>query len=250
MDKSARMTELKAGPDDGLEEGQFTAYASVFGNIDSYGDKVIKGAFVNTLEAWAKSGNEIPLLFGHNMADPDFNIGHIVEAKEDDHGLFVKGQIDLEGPKGAQVYRLLKGKRLSQFSFAYDVLEGAWTETKDESFYELRELKLYEVSMVPIGANQETELLAVKAATEHATRFVQEVKAGRVLSSKNETSLRDAHQQLSAAADQIAEVLSKVESENDQEKNAAPDAVKADADGIADELEVAELWARMHRLTP
>ena len=35
-----------AGPDDGLKEGQFRAYASVFGNVDSYGDIVEKGAFV------------------------------------------------------------------------------------------------------------------------------------------------------------------------------------------------------------
>jgi uncharacterized protein len=34
--------QLKAGPQDGLSEGQFVAYASVFGNIDSYGDVVVK----------------------------------------------------------------------------------------------------------------------------------------------------------------------------------------------------------------
>ena len=38
-----------AGPEDGLEEGEFEALVSVFGNIDSYGDKVMKGAFANTL---------------------------------------------------------------------------------------------------------------------------------------------------------------------------------------------------------
>jgi hypothetical protein len=54
-------------------------------------------------------------------------------------------------------------------SFAYDVLEGgeAQREKADgekETVYELRKLKLYEVSVVPIGANQETSILAVKAA--------------------------------------------------------------------------------------
>lgn len=162
---------VKAGPGDGLAEGEFTAYASVFGNKDSYGDVVIPGAFADTLAEWKSSGNVIPLLFGHNMSDPDYNIGYVKDAAEDDHGLLVTNQLDLENPKAVQVYRLLKGRRLSQMSFAYDVLEGgeaqrlkALDSTDTETVYELRKLKLYEVSVVPIGANQETEILAVKAA--------------------------------------------------------------------------------------
>lgn len=161
---------IKAGPDDGLAEGEFTAYASVFGNKDSYGDVVLPGAFAETLTEWKDSGNVIPLLFGHNMSDPDYNIGSVVEAKEDDRGLLVRNQLDLENSKALQVYRLLKGRRLSQMSFAYDVLEGGEAQREKsaggdtETVYELRKLKLYEVSVVPIGANQETEILAVKAA--------------------------------------------------------------------------------------
>lgn len=37
--------DVKAGPDSGLAEGEFLAYASVFGNKDSYGDVVMPGAF-------------------------------------------------------------------------------------------------------------------------------------------------------------------------------------------------------------
>lgn len=161
---------IKAGPDDGLAEGEFTAYASVFGNKDSYGDVVLPGAFAETLTEWKDSGNVIPLLFGHNMSDPDYNIGSVIEAKEDDRGLLTRNQLDMENPKAVQVYRLLKGRRLSQMSFAYDVLEGGEAQREKsaggdtEMVYELRKLKLYEVSVVPIGANQETEILAVKAA--------------------------------------------------------------------------------------
>ena len=75
--------KIKAGPADGLAEGQFSAYTSVFGNRDSYGDVVVEGAFKETLDEWAASGDAIPLLFGHNMSDPDFNIGHVVDATED-----------------------------------------------------------------------------------------------------------------------------------------------------------------------
>lgn len=182
--------KIKAGPDDGLGEGVFTAYASVFGNVDSYGDVVAKGAFEKDLKRWEESGNPIPLLFGHNMTDPDFNLGHVTDATEDDHGLLVTAQLDLENPKAMQTYRMLKGRRINQMSFAYDVLDA--DEAEDDEGVKannLRELKLYEVSVVTIGANQETEVLAVKA---NAEALATAAKAGRTLSSKNETALRDA----------------------------------------------------------
>lgn len=218
--------QVKAGPADGLNEGEFTAYASVFGNKDSYGDIVVQGAFANTLAEWKDSGNPIPLLFGHNMSDPDFNIGHLTAAAEDDHGLLVSGQLDLENPKAAQVYRMLKGKRVNQMSYAYDVIEGGETTTDGDYSYELRELKLYEVSIVTIGANQDTEILAVKSAAD-ALR----VKAGRALSAKNEDAIKSVQTQLSEASKALGEVLSSVDQDDDQEKaSGTPEAKSGDDD--------------------
>lgn len=208
--------KIKAGPADGLAEGQFSAYASVFGNRDSYGDVVVAGAFEETLAEWSASGDAIPLLFGHNMSDPDFNIGHVVDATEDAKGLLVTCQLDLESTKGAQTYRLLKGRRIRQMSFAYDVLDGAFAELDGEDVYELRRLKLYEVSLVTVGANQETEILAVKAASTLA----ESVKAGRVLAQKHIDSLRTAQEAIGAVID-AAEA-------NDQEKASEPASAKSD----------------------
>ena len=101
LTKSATI-EVKAGPDDGLKEGQFTAYASVFGNKDSYGDVVMPGAFSKTLADWLKSGDMIPLLFGHNMSDPDYNIGGVFAAEEDSVGLKISAELDMENPKSVQ----------------------------------------------------------------------------------------------------------------------------------------------------
>lgn len=216
--------QVKAGPDDGLAEGQFSAYASVFGNVDSYGDVVVPGAFADDLKAWEASGNPIPLLFGHNMSDPDYNLGHVIEATEDEKGLLVTAQLDLENPKAMQTYRMLKGRRVNQMSFAYDVLEGgdAQREKADgskESYYELRKLKLYEVSVVTIGANQETEVLAVKTA---ADALLSGTKAGRAISAKNEAELRKAHEA-------IGNVLSAIGQDDDQEKASGTTEAKSDA---------------------
>lgn len=217
MHKSCPAKVKAVGEADGLEEGQFEAIVSVFGNKDSYGDIVVPGAFTETLADWAAKGDPIPVYWSHRMDDPDFNIGYVIDAKETPEGLWVRAQIDLDeaAKKAAQVYRLLKGRRVTQFSFAYDIDEAAWVEKDDQSWYELRKLNLHEVGPTPIGANQETELLAVKAAAQHAERFVAGVKAGRVISAKNETALREAQVSLEGAASQIKNVLSALEPADD-----------------------------------
>lgn len=201
---------VKAGEDDGLSEGVFEAYASTFiREPDAYGDIVAPGAFENTLKEWSESGNTLPVLYGHRMDDPDYNIGGVLEAVEDEHGLRVVGQLDVDTAKGAQVYRLLKGRRVSQMSFAYDIVDSGQVTLDDgRKANELRELKLYEVSIVPVGANQDTEILAVKAATGIVA---DGVKAGRVLSQKNIDSLRKAQEAIGA-------VIADAESRDDQEK--------------------------------
>lgn len=199
--KNMPLVGTKAGPDAGLKDGQFEAYASVFGNVDSYGDVVVEGAFADSLKEWDASGLALPVLWGHNMSDPDYNIGHVTEAVEDERGLKVRAELDLESPKAAQVYRLLKAGRVSQMSFAFDVLDAAMAERDGDDVYELRKLKLYEVSVVPIGANQETEVLAVKGMAEQMTAAVRE---GRELPTKTIDALRgvrDAIDQVISLAD-------------------------------------------------
>lgn len=161
--KDAPARVKAAGYDDGLNDGEFKAIVSVFGNIDSVGDVVVPGAFSDTLEHWKAKGDPIPVIWSHDWSDPYSHLGEVLDAVETTEGLFVHGALDLDNPKAAQVYRLLKGRRVTQFSFAYDVLEGAWVDRDGESYYELRKLKLHEVGPCLLGANQETELLAVKA---------------------------------------------------------------------------------------
>ncbi|HSD16789.1 MAG TPA: HK97 family phage prohead protease [Thermomonas sp.] len=68
------------------ETGKFTGYASVFGGVDSYGDTIIKGAFESTL----RNNGKPKMFFNHEWRMP---IGKYTVAKEDDHGLFVEGEL-------------------------------------------------------------------------------------------------------------------------------------------------------------
>lgn len=162
-----------------LEEGVISGYASVFGNVDSYGDIVAKGAFSKSIEKIEKTGKVISVFYGHNMEDPRANIGRVIELREDGHGLFFKAQLDLSGGTyGRLVYEQLKDGRLDSLSFGFSVIDGANTEAG----YELRELELYEISVVPIPANQEA--------------LITGVKAGRAISAKNMDLIRRAYEAL------------------------------------------------------
>lgn len=228
--KSVPLKGVKAGPDDGLKEGEFIVYASTFTREpDSYGDVVAKGAFLDTIAEWKASGNTLPGLYGHRFDDPDYFVSSASDMGEDDHGWWIKGEFDMDSPKGPQVYRLVKGRRLNQLSFAFDTLEEGPVELEDgRKANELRKLKVYEYSHVPIGANQDTSVVAVKAIADEITGGL---KAGRAISAKNESELRSAH-----AA--IGKVLASLgDADEDQEGKASgtaetkPDASDEASDG-------------------
>ncbi|MGW6872906.1 HK97 family phage prohead protease [Streptomyces xanthophaeus] len=220
-----------AGVADGLAEGQFVAVVSVFGNEDSVGDVVRAGAFTETLAQWDAKGDPIPVIWSHAWGDPFAHVGTVVKAVETLQGLEVTGQIDdLDtNPTSAQVYRLLKGRRVTQFSFAYDVQEGAWVDDESHKYggyYELRRLKLHEVGPCLVGANQETELLAAKA---HG--LARGAKAGRVLSQANYDSLAKAHtaigEVLAAATPEPSKTEEKAIEASSQPVPPAADAIQA-----------------------
>ena len=171
-------------PADGIVEG----YASTFDREpDSYGDVIAKGAFARTLDEWrSKEGDglSIPLLYGHNTDDPMHNIGKVTEAHEDEKGLFVHAEFDADNELAQYARKLTAEGRVYQFSFAYSIRDAGMTTLDDGvDAYELRDLDLYEVSLVQIPANQHAVVTSVKGD-------VAEVKAGRRNSKADEDELR------------------------------------------------------------
>lgn len=157
------------GEDDGsgakLGPGEFIALAAVFDNIDSYGDRMVRGAFADTLEEWRASGDPIPVIWQHNWSDPNAHIGVVLEARETDEGLWYKGRLDIDdNPFALQVYRLMKGRRVTQQSFGFDVLDGRAITDDGVDLFEITRVHLYEVGPCLVGVNQATNLLDIKAA--------------------------------------------------------------------------------------
>ncbi|MFE7462260.1 HK97 family phage prohead protease [Nocardiopsis terrae] len=166
--KSVPVQIKAAGEHEGTDAGVFEAIVAAY-NIDSGGDKITPGAFTKTLAEWTIKGDPLPVIWSHNWGDPDSHIGVVEDAKETDAGLWIKARLDLDEPKAAKVYKLLKGRRVTQFSFGYEVPKGGgeWVEGKSEEepgYFALNEIKLFEVGPCLVGMNQATSLGTVKTA--------------------------------------------------------------------------------------
>lgn len=226
-----------AGPDDEptLAEGEFIAYASTFDrDPDAYGDIIAPGAFTKTLAEWAKKDAPIPLFFGHRLDDPDYNIGEILRAEEDEKGLLVTGRIDLDAGKGPQVYRLVKAGRVRELSFSYQIRDAATVEIEDadgktSEAYELRDLDLLEISLVQVGANRHTSVLAAKSAAQAAA------KAAGDFTAAEQEDLRDALDDLDDARRILTNLLAPDEGEDTEPEDAPEASDDAPAEAADDE---------------
>ena len=177
--KACAKSEIKE--DGGIVKG----YASTFDrDPDCYGDVIAKGAFSKTLEKWAalnEEGRYIPLLWGHDTENPESNIGRVVNAYEDDRGLFVEAEYDAENPRAQYVRKLVNEGRVYQFSFAFEMTDWGTVELEDGTkANEIREVELFEVSLVQIPANQHAtveESKAAKSGRRNSAKDVEQLEA-------------------------------------------------------------------------
>jgi len=144
------------------ESGQVEAVFSLFNSLDSDGDVVVPGA--------VKSGfknDQVPMVWSHKW---DMPIGKGTIAQDDDKAIF-KGEFFMDTESGKEAYNLVKNMGdMQQWSFGYKVNDSEFEKFKDSdgttNARYLKDLTVYEVSPVLVGANQDTYTLAIKSNTE------------------------------------------------------------------------------------
>lgn len=145
-------------------EGVIEGYGSVFGNVDSYGDIVVNGAFDRTLKDADSAGRMPAMLWQHN---PDEPIGVWTEMRQDKRGLVVKGQL-AQTQRGREALELIKMGALSGLSIGYSTVKSSFDE--QSGVRSLLELDLWEVSPVTFPANDAARITAAKSADIKTTR--------------------------------------------------------------------------------
>lgn len=144
------------------DTGEFEGYGSVFGVKDSYSDIIVPGAFQKSLDAWREKGRLPAMLWQHNMSEP---IGVYTEMREDATGLYVKGNLLIDGdPLAKRAHAHMKARSLSGLSIGY--MLNDYEYDKEKGAFLLKELDLWEVSLVTFPANDEARISDVKSLLE------------------------------------------------------------------------------------
>lgn len=166
--------EVKAVGDDGT----FTAYAAVVGNVDKQGDRILPGAFTKTI---AESAGMVPILDQH---DTTVEVGMTTSMKEDGRGLLVTGRLyvdddprnELRAAREALVkmrHRQALGKP-QPMSIGYRAIGPRFGKS---GVRELPEVALGEVSFVTFPANPEAGVLRVKSDGDAVARATFHLEA-------------------------------------------------------------------------
>lgn len=144
------------------DSGEFEGYGSVFGVKDSYSDIVVPGAFLKSLNDWSGKGRLPALLWQHDMSEP---IGVYTEMREDETGLYVKGRLLIDDdPLARRAHAHMKAGSLSGLSIGY--ILNDWEYDRDKGGWLLKEIDLWEVSLVTFPANDEARISEVKSLLE------------------------------------------------------------------------------------
>ena len=148
--------DLKADPEARTVEG----LGSVFGNVDSYGDIVVPGAFAKSL-----ASRQPMMLWQHKS---DHVIGIWDEARETGDGLWLKGRI-LQTTHGNDAYELARHGAIKGLSIGFVTKDSA--VDRKSGHRHLKTLDLHEVSLVTFPANDKANLTRVKSAPDNERDF-------------------------------------------------------------------------------
>jgi HK97 family phage prohead protease len=177
------LLELKAA----AEPGTFSGYGAVFGNVDSYGEVIERGAFKKSLSEWEARGKYPKMLLQHGgwgLGSEDMMpVGQWTSMSEDSRGLKVDGRLfALNTDRGQYIYDGLKSGELDSLSIGFQTVNSRSEIVQEEEIRFLTEIKLWEVSIVTFPANDKALIGSVRSMTNEELRDLEDALGERGLS--------------------------------------------------------------------
>lgn len=183
------------------KSGVISGYASTFNGIDAYGDTITPGAFAETLEK-----RDRPVRMRWNHFGPV--IGKWTELRENQRGLFVKGELTpghsvAEDVKASLSHGAIDGLSIGFYPKEYEIDEAKERRT-------IKKIDLVEVSVVEEPADLRARVTQIKSAIEQAKSL-----------SDFENVLRDAGLSRAAATLLVSRMKSLLQGELEAENRSA-----------------------------
>jgi HK97 family phage prohead protease len=150
--------KLAGAPDKGMLEG----YASVFGLEHESGDYVDPGAFRKTIQERVSKGM-VPYLDSHQW-DVAHTLGSVSDAHEDSKGLHFTAQLS-SAPSVQDFRQKVAEGHIKRNSIGFVALREKWDRGAESKLSRhVQEVKLFEISAVPLADDPGAVILGVKAA--------------------------------------------------------------------------------------
>ncbi len=172
--KRINFAQCKLAPTDPVADiMEFSGYGAVFGNVDSYGDVIEKGAFSAYLADVQSGKQDWPAMLqqhgGWAVSASDLKpVGVYSDLSEDGIGLKTTGI--LAGTQdGTDLYTLMKMQprpAISGLSIGYYVRESAYGGKNDPYDRLLKQIDLVEISIVTFPANGKARIGGVKSIND------------------------------------------------------------------------------------
>ena len=171
MNYKTKQFDIKSVTDTGKITGYFSVYEPV---ADSYGDCIAPGCFTETIKAWEEKGKHIPLVWNHNMDDPELIIGQVDKIEDDEYGPLMTAHF-YDTPKAQAARNLMKEGSVYQFSYAYSI-DSARKPDENEKAADpninqvLEAVSLMEITITPTPAQPLAEMVSVKAGQRNSKK--------------------------------------------------------------------------------
>lgn len=139
-----------------------SGYLASFGNKDSDGDVIIKGAFAKSIAERgpnSSTARKVAYLYQHDMSKP---IGRFKTLMEDETGLYFEAELD-NIPLANDVLSQYKSGTLNQHSIGFRYIWDKVQYDEQNSAFVVKEVDLFEGSVVTMGANENTPYIGVKS---------------------------------------------------------------------------------------
>ena len=149
-------------------KGIVTLYASAFGNVDSDGDIIEKGAFSKTIQERGPQSPRprIKHLFQHDRYNP---IGTPLTMVQDENGLLIDSKVS--DIRDGDYIKLYRDGVITEHSIGFEIIKSEMAENKEYQL--IKEVKLWEYSSVTWGANENTPVVGMKS--EMKAEFASEL---------------------------------------------------------------------------
>lgn len=212
LERKVTIVQKATAGDDGT--GSFEGYGSTFGHVDAYNDRILPGAYEDTIPDFLKRGAS---LLSHDWAN--LPIGTITEAKEDAIGLWLLSHYhSIQSAQDARTVAKERIDRGANVGLSIGYLARDWKYVREDGsdwpIRDLLKIDLFEISQVLVPADSYAGMNGVKSgipfvdeAEELVTSVESFVKRTQAIHALRAKDGRDVS---TASKDRVKEVATKL----------------------------------------